>query len=65
MAKGSTISSSKDSELEWRTECDMRTLMEAEEIQKDPKRLQRAAAMAKDKLGELATLAGKADGSKT
>lgn len=40
-------------EKRWRAESDMRTLAEAEEIRKDPKRLAAAKAMAKEKLGEL------------
>lgn len=61
----STIKSSKDQEMEWRTESDMRTLMEAEEIKRDPVRLKRAAAMAKDKVVELASVAGSADAGKS
>ncbi|WP_067070407.1 hypothetical protein [Roseateles chitosanitabidus] len=64
MAKASSIRSSKDQELEWRTESDMRTLMEAEEIKRDPERLKRAAALAKEKVVELASVAGKADSGK-
>lgn len=66
MAKGaSPLYGSKQEEEDWRAECDMRTLMEAEEIQKDSKRLQRAARKAQEKLGELASVAGKADVAKS
>lgn len=43
-------------------EDDMRTLMRAEEIRKDPKRLAAAKAMAKKKLAEIQAVA---DTSKT
>lgn len=38
---------------DWRAREDMRTLMEAEKIKKDPKRLAAAKACAKKKLSEL------------
>lgn len=40
-------------EAEWRAEEDMRTLMEAEKIRKDSKRLKAAQAAAKKKLAEM------------
>lgn len=49
------ISSSDDKE--WRAESDMRTLAEAEEIRKDPKRLKAAQAKAREKIEELKSLA--------
>lgn len=42
---------------DWMAEEDMRTLMRAQEIRKDPKRHARAKAMAKKKLGELKAIA--------
>lgn len=56
MAKSSVAISRADEEKRWRAESDMRTLMEAEEIKKDPKRLAAAQAMAKEKLVELAAV---------
>ncbi len=56
MAKVRAIAMTK-SEDDWRAEDDMRTLMRAEEIKKDPKRLARAQALAKDRLMELAAVA--------
>lgn len=48
---------SDKSEAEWRAESDMRTLAEAEEIRKDPKRLKAAQAKAREKIEELKSLA--------
>ncbi|MFC4923000.1 hypothetical protein [Delftia deserti] len=45
-----------DSEAEWKAKDDMRTLAEAEEIRKDPKRYKAAMAMAREKLGEIEAL---------
>ncbi|MDH0900726.1 hypothetical protein N5C12_15380 [Comamonas aquatica] len=42
---------------EWQAEDDMRTLVRAEEIRKDPKRLKAAQAMAKKRADELKSLA--------
>ncbi|HEX4843193.1 MAG TPA: hypothetical protein VFV57_05940 [Limnobacter sp.] len=47
-----------DEDKKWRAECDMRTLMEAETIKADPKRLKAAQAMAKEKMMEAAKVAG-------
>lgn len=38
---------------EWQAEEDMRTLVRAEEVRKDPKRLKAAQAMAKKRADEL------------
>lgn len=48
------ISSAEDKE--WRAESDMRTLAEAEQIRKDPKRLKAAQAKAREKIEELKSL---------
>lgn len=40
----------------WRAENDMRTLMQAEQIKADPKRLAAAQKMAKDELLKLASV---------
>lgn len=45
-------------EGDWRADSDMRTLIEAEQIKKDPKRLKAAQAAAKKKMLEVATVAG-------
>lgn len=45
-----------DSEAEWKAKDDMRTLAEAEEIRKDPKRYKAAMAMAREKLAEIEAL---------
>ncbi len=42
---------------DWQAESDMRTLMQAEEIRRDAKRLAAAKACAKKKLEEVATVA--------
>ena len=51
MAKNSTNSIGMD--RDWQAESDMRTLAQAEEIRKDPKRLKAALAKAKEKIAEL------------
>lgn len=43
---------------EWRVESDLRTLMEAKCIEKDPKRMAKCKAMAKEKMMEAAAVAG-------
>lgn len=65
MAKASAIKTDREQEQEWRAESDMRTLMEAEEIKRDKPRHDRATAMAKQKLIELASVAGDASKSKS
>lgn len=52
MAKATGIAMDK----EWQAESDMRTLAEAEEIRKDPKRLKAALAKAREKIEELQKL---------
>lgn len=58
MAKKSTggaiaISGSDD----WQVESDLRTMMESEAIEKDPKRLKAVQALAKKKMLDMASLA--------
>ena len=43
---------------DWQVEDDLRTLMRAEEIEKDPKRYKAAKELAKKKLLEMASIAG-------
>lgn len=45
------------SDNDWQAEDDMRTLMRAEEVRRDPKRLAAAKACAKKKLEEVASVA--------
>ena len=42
---------------EWRVESDLRTLMDAEKIRRDPKRLAKAQALAKTRMLEAASVA--------
>jgi len=42
---------------EWRVESDLRTLIEAEKIRRDPKRLAKAKVMAKSRMMEAAAVA--------
>lgn len=46
---------------DWRAESDLRTLIEAEQIEKDPKRFKRAKELAKSRLLEMASIAGDTD----
>ena len=54
MAKNSTNFIGMD--RDWQAESDMRTLAQAEEIRKDPKRLKAALAKAKEKIAELQSI---------
>ncbi len=42
---------------EWRAEADLHTLMEAEKIKKDPKRMAKVRALAQNKMMEVASIA--------
>lgn len=54
MAKGSiAVTMDKD----WQADADLRTLLEAEEIRENPKRLAAAKAAAKEKLVDMAKVA--------
>ena len=57
MAKKMSGTVALDSENNWRVEGDMNTLMLAEEIKKDPKRMAACQALAKKKLIDLACVA--------
>ncbi len=48
---------------DWRVESDLNTLIECEKIEKDPKRLAKAQALAKKRMLEVAAVAaeGKSD----
>ena len=48
---------SKSSEMDdWQVESDLRTLMEAEKIQADPKRIAKVRALAKKRLLDMAAV---------
>ena len=55
--KSSGLIAMTKSEDDWQAEDDLRTLMRCEEIEKDPKRLAKAQALAKKRLLELASVA--------
>ena len=57
MAKKRVNLATAVAETDWRTESDLSTLMEAEKIEKDPKRLAAAQKLAKSKLLPLAAIA--------
>lgn len=42
---------------DWRVESDLNTMIEAEKIEKDPKRLAKVQALAKQRMLEAATIA--------
>jgi pyocin large subunit-like protein len=43
---------------DWKVESDLHSLMEAEQVRRDPKRLAKAQALAKRKMVEAAAVAG-------
>lgn len=47
----------KSSDDDWQVEQDLRTLMECEKIEKDPKRMAKVQALAKRKMLEVAAIA--------
>ena len=55
MAKKSVVAIKPDEE--WRAESDLHTLMEAEKIKADPKRMAKVRALAKKKMMEAAAIA--------
>lgn len=55
MAKSKAIEIKPDEE--WRVEADLHTLMEAEKIEKDPKRMAKVRALAQKKMMEAASIA--------
>jgi len=59
MAKANTMAISADKE--WQIESDLRTLMEAEKIEKDEKRFKAVKELAKKRLLELASVASESD----
>lgn len=64
MAKSNKITAVK-AEDDWRAESDLHTLMEAEKIKRDPKRLAKAQALAKQKMMDVAAVASEAGENKS
>lgn len=58
MGKSMAMPSMK--ERDWQTEDDLRILSQAKEIEKDPKRMAKCKAMAKEKMLEMAAVANEA-----
>lgn len=42
---------------DWQVESDLRTMIEAEKIEKDPKRMAKIKALAKERMMEIASIA--------
>lgn len=61
MAKGNSGMVASDPNNNWRVESDLSTLMQAEEIEKDPKRFAACKELAKKKLLDLASVASEKD----
>lgn len=57
-SKGNITGMSPFDNAKWQAEDDLRTLQRALEIEKDSKRLKAAKALAKEKLVEMASIAG-------
>jgi len=55
-AKGNTIASIRG-EDDWQAESDLRTMIECEKIEADPKRLAKVKAMAKARMMDMASIA--------
>lgn len=62
--KKASVLSYEAQEKKWRTESDLRTLQDAEAIQRDPARMKAAQDLAKQKLVELAAVVGDGDAAK-
>lgn len=59
MARNRTLDVKVDED--WKVESDLRTLLDAEKIEKDPKRLAKVRALAKQKMLDVAAIAGGED----
>lgn len=59
MAKKNTTTVAEQDD--WQADMDMRCLMDAEKIRKDPKRLKAAKELAKKKLLDMAAVANESD----
>jgi len=55
MAKTKSLGASLDED--WQAESDLRTLMECEKIENDPKRLAKVQALAKKRMMDMASIA--------
>lgn len=62
MAKSGSIASSSSDD--WRIESDLNTLLEAEKIEKDPKRMSKVRALARQKMLNVAAIAAEASTGK-
>lgn len=58
MAKSGSIA--VNSSDDWRIESDLNTLLEAEKIEKDPRRMSKVRALAKQKMLDVAAIAAEA-----
>lgn len=56
MAKRHSLNTISEDES-WKVESDLRTLMECEAIEKDPERMKKVRALAKQKMLEVAAIA--------
>ena len=65
MAKSKGNISMVKMEEDWQVESDLRTMMECEKIEKDPKRLAKVRALAKQKLMDVASIAASGEGEKS
>ena len=57
MPKKNEVIAATKQEDDWRAESDLRTLIECEKIESDPKRLAKAQALAKKRMLEVAAIA--------
>jgi hypothetical protein len=46
---------------DWQVELDLRTMIEAEQIEKDPKRMAKIKALAKERMMEIASIASETE----
>lgn len=65
MARTASIKSHAQMDAEWRVERDLETLLEAEKINKDPKRLAAAQKLARAKMLAVASVAADGDAKKS
>lgn len=57
MAKKSNVIAMTKAEDDWQAESDLRTMIECEKIEADPKRLAKVQALAKKRMMEVASIA--------
>ncbi len=63
--KRMSLNTAVPSETDWRTESDLSTLVEAEKIEKDPKRMAAVRKLAKSRLLGLAGIAAEGENDKS